>query len=76
MAQRHRVVQKGLVVMASICISGSVSRSVFTDAPSTARAVTRERAGVDLRAVLSAAVANVVISFFAAIVLVLAVFLS
>jgi hypothetical protein len=76
MAQRHRIVQKGVLDMASICISGSVSPSVFTAAPSPARAATRERAGVDIRAMLSAAVANVFISFLAAIVLVFAVILS
>jgi hypothetical protein len=58
--------------MASICISGSVSPAVFQAAPSVARAAERERAGVDIRAVVSAAVASLVISFFAAIVLIVA----
>ena len=62
--------------MASICISGSVSPSDFTAAPSQPRAAMRSSTGVDTRALFSAAVANIFISFLAMIVLVFAVILS
>jgi hypothetical protein len=62
--------------MSSICISGSVAPSVFTAAPSHTRTATRTSTGVDIRALLSAAVANVFISFLAAIVIVVSLVLS
>jgi hypothetical protein len=80
MAQRHRIVQKGVLDMASICISGSVAKpfgpTVKAVTPAAPRAVARALAGIDFGALASKAIANLFISFLATIVLVVSLVLS
>jgi len=66
--------------MSSICISGSVAKpfgpTVMAATPAAPRAVIRAVAGIDFGAVASKALANLFISFLAAIVIVVTAILS
>jgi len=66
--------------MSSICISGSVAKpfgpSANVAAPVAPHAVTRAIVGIDFGAVASKALANLFISFLAAIVIVATAILS